>query len=74
MIITPGGLGTFPTAIFLVLSLYKIEPSTGEAFGWLMWGTTTFIILFFGLISLGLLFFINKKNNKDLIPVKAVLI
>ena len=74
MIITPGGLGTFPTAIFLVLSLYKIEPSTGEAFGWLMWGTTTFIILFFGLISLGLLFFINKKNNKDLIPVKAALI
>ena len=64
MIITPGGLGTFPTAIFLVLSLYKIDPSTGEAFGWLMWGTTTFIILFFGLLCLGLLFFLNKKNRE----------
>ena len=62
MIITPGGIGTFPTAIFLVLSLYKIDPSTGEAFGWLMWGTTTFIILFFGLLCLGLLFFINKNK------------
>ena len=65
MIITPGGLGTFPTAIFLVLSLYKIDPSTGEAFGWLMWGTTTFIILFFGLLCLGLLFFLNKNNRQD---------
>lgn len=64
MIITPGGLGTFPTAIFLVLSLYKIDPSTGEAFGWLMWGTTTFIILFFGFICVGVLFFINKKKGR----------
>lgn len=71
MIITPGGLGTFPTAIFLVLGLYKIDPSTGEAFGWLMWGTTTFIILIFGLISLGLLFFVNKKRADILIPKEA---
>ena len=49
-IITPGGIGTFPTAIFLVLSLYKIDQSTGEAFGWLMWGASTSIILFFGFI------------------------
>jgi hypothetical protein len=64
MIITPGGIGTFPTAIFLVLGLYDIEQTTGEAFGWLMWGTTTFIILFFGLLCLGLLYFINKNKTK----------
>ena len=63
MIITPGGIGTFPTAIFLVLTLYNIDQSTGEAFGWLMWGTTTSIILFFGLLFLCLLFFKNRKNN-----------
>lgn len=65
MIITPGGIGTFPTAIFLVLSLYKIDQSIGEAFGWLMWGTTTFIILFFGLLCLWLLFFINRKKQRN---------
>ena len=67
MIVTPGGIGTFPTAIFLVLSLYKIDQSTGEAFGWLMWGATTFIILFFGLLCLGLLHFINRKKQHIII-------
>ena len=62
MILTPGGIGTFPTAVFLVLSLYQIDQPTGEAFGWLMWGATTFIVLFFGLLSLALLFFINQKK------------
>jgi glycosyltransferase 2 family protein len=62
-IITPGGLGAFPTAIFLVLSLYNINQTTGEAFGWLMWGVTTFIILFFGLLFLGLLYFSNRKKQ-----------
>jgi uncharacterized protein (TIRG00374 family) len=72
MIITPGGIGTFPTAIFLVLSLYNIDQSTGEAFGWLMWGATTFIILFFGLLCLGLLFFINRKKQADDIINKSM--
>ena len=66
MIITPGGIGTFPTAVFLVLGLYNIDQSTGEAFGWIMWGATTFIILFFGLVSLILLFFINRKPQQNL--------
>jgi uncharacterized protein (TIRG00374 family) len=63
MIVTPGGIGTFPAAVFLVLNLYKIDHSTGEAFGWLMWGTTTFIILFFGLLCLGVLFFTHRKKQ-----------
>lgn len=73
MILTPGGIGTFPTAIFLVLGLYDIEQSTGEAFGWLMWGTTTFIILFFGLLCLGLLHFINKNKRKNEIAEEAII-
>lgn len=71
MIITPGGIGTFPTAIFLVLTLYNIDQPTGEAFGWLMWGATTFIILFFGLLSLGLLFFINRKKQQQDVAAKS---
>lgn len=69
MILTPGGIGTFPTAVFLVLGLYQIDQPTGEAFGWLMWGATTFIVLFFGLLSLALLFFVNqKKLQHDALP------
>ena len=71
MILTPGGIGTFPTAIFLVLSLYKIDQSIGEAFGWLMWGTTTFIILFFGLLCLALLLFINRKKQTDIVLTQS---
>lgn len=72
MIITPGGIGTFPTAVFLVLSLYNIDQSTGEAFGWIMWGATTFIILFFGLLSLVLLFFNNRKAHSAIIDKSMV--
>ena len=71
MIITPGGIGTFPTAVFLVLSLYNIDQSTGEAFGWIMWGATTFIILFFGSLSLAVLFFVNRKKQQTAVN-KAV--
>ena len=48
MIVTPGGLGTFPTAVYLVLELYQIEPVFGEAFGWLVWGMNTLIVLLVG--------------------------
>lgn len=63
MIVTPGGLGTFPTAVYLVLQLYKIDIAVGEAFGWLMWGVTTSIILVFGSVFLIILFFINKRKK-----------
>lgn len=66
MIITPNGLGTFPEAVLLVLALYNINESYGKAFGWLMWTTTSFITLFFGLIFLGLLFYLNKKKTVEI--------
>ncbi len=73
MIVTPGGIGTFPTAIYLVLELYKIEESIGEAFGWLMWGTTTFIVVFFGLLFLLLLHNINRNKTITEEPEKVPL-
>ncbi|MEI7470895.1 MAG: lysylphosphatidylglycerol synthase transmembrane domain-containing protein [Chitinophagaceae bacterium] len=63
MIVTPNGLGTFPEAVLLVLGLYNIADTYGQAFGWLMWGTTTFIILLFGTIFLFLLMYLNKKKE-----------
>ena len=68
MIVTPNGLGTFPEAVLLVLGLYNINKIDGNAFGWLMWGTTTFIILFFGLLFLIILFIINKQKKIESIP------
>ena len=63
MIVAPNGLGTFPQAVLLVLGLYNIDETYGKAFGWLMWATTTFIILFFGALCLILLIYINKKSK-----------
>jgi hypothetical protein len=59
----PGGLGAFPKAVAWVLILYSIETPIGEAFGFLMWGATTFITLFFGLTFSGLLYFVNKRKE-----------
>jgi uncharacterized protein (TIRG00374 family) len=63
MVLMPGGLGAFPKAVAWVLLLYSIEAPIGEAFGFLMWGATTFITLFFGLAFTGLLYFVNKKKQ-----------
>lgn len=61
MIVTPGGLGTFPTAVYLVLELYGIEPAFGEAFGWLVWGTNTAIVL---TVGGGLAIWLTYKHRK----------
>jgi len=62
MIIMPGGLGAFPKAVSWVLILYSVEEPIGEAFGFIMWGVTTFIVLFFGLLFTGLMIYFNKRG------------
>ena len=64
MIITPGGIGAFPTAIGGILVLYNVpkEPS-GLAFGWLMWGVSTLIVVIGGIISLLVLPYLNKNKH-----------
>lgn len=63
MIVTPGGIGSFPIFVKETLLLYLIPNSEGNAFGWLIWGVSTGIIIIAGLISLILLPYINKKKN-----------
>jgi hypothetical protein len=58
IIVAPGGIGAFPVAVQQVLLIYSID---NISFGWLMWGTTTAIIIIVGLISFGLLIYSNKK-------------
>lgn len=61
MIVAPGGIGAFPVAVQQVLLIYKID---NISFGWLMWGTTTGIIIVAGFISFGLLIYNNRKKHE----------
>ena len=62
MIVTPGGIGTFPLFVMKTLAIYGITNAQGKAFGWLIWGVSTGIVIVAGLISLLLLPYMNKKN------------
>ncbi|MEO7960416.1 MAG: lysylphosphatidylglycerol synthase transmembrane domain-containing protein [Ginsengibacter sp.] len=57
MIVSPGGIGAFPVAVQQVLMIYHID---NISFGWLMWGTTTGIVILAGLISFVLIVYSNK--------------
>lgn len=61
MIVSPGGIGAFPLAVQEVLLIYQVD---NISFGWLIWGLSTAIVIVGGLISLGLLFYKNKKVNE----------
>lgn len=65
MIITPGGIGTFPIFVMQVLLIYGVTKSTGQAFGWIMWGVSTALVVVTGFICLLLLPYFNKRK-KDL--------
>ena len=62
MIATPGGIGSFPIFVMETLLIYNITKPLGEAFGWLLWGVSTSIIIVAGLIALILLPLINKRK------------
>ena len=62
MIATPGGIGSFPIFVKETLLIYGIAATLGIAFGWLMWGIFTGIIIIFGLLALLLLPYMNKNK------------
>ncbi|MCM5530093.1 lysylphosphatidylglycerol synthase transmembrane domain-containing protein [Parasegetibacter sp. NRK P23] len=63
MIVTQGGIGAYQFLIQKVMVVYKLNEVEGLAFGWLLWGAQTFIILLAGLVCLGLLPYINRSNK-----------
>lgn len=65
MIITPGGLGTFPLSVAAVLSIYSISNQDGEALGWIMWGTATLLVIAEGLLSFIAIPIFNRKKNES---------
>ncbi len=63
MIITPGGIGSFPIFVMQTLLIYGINQNLGRAFGWLMWGVSTGLIVILGFVCLILIPFINKTAD-----------
>lgn len=63
MIATQGGIGAYQLAVQKTLMLYGITAVTGLAFGWVLWGAQTAIVLVAGVISLLILPFVNKKTT-----------
>jgi len=64
MIVTPGGIGAYPPAVQLALSmLYGIRSSFGLAFGWISWLAQTLIVIIFGLLALFILPLYNRDRN-----------
>ena len=63
-IATQGGIGSYPLAVQAVLSLYGIAGVVGYAFGWIVWGVQTLLVIVVGLLSLVLISVSNKANTK----------
>jgi glycosyltransferase 2 family protein len=64
MIVTPNGIGSFPIFVMETLIIYGIAAVQGKAYGWLIWGVSTLLIIVAGLIALVILPIINKSKNE----------
>ena len=64
MIATPGGIGSFPLFVMETLTIYSIAAPLGKAFGWLIWGVSTGIVIIAGVVCLLLIPYINRKRNE----------
>ncbi|MBC7867578.1 MAG: flippase-like domain-containing protein [Gloeobacteraceae cyanobacterium ES-bin-316] len=67
MIVTPGGIGSFPIFVMETLLIYSIASPLGKAFGWLIWGANTSIVIIAGLFALLLLPYFNKQKKEPVL-------
>lgn len=65
---TSGGIGAYPLAIYGAFFIFGIEKDPSVAFGWIMWGSQTLMIIIFGGLSLIYLPIYNRSKHvkKDL--------
>jgi glycosyltransferase 2 family protein len=61
---TQNGLGPYQFAVQQTMELYGVGPVPSMAFGWILWGAQTAILLVFGTISLALLPLINRNKHE----------
>lgn len=62
---TNGGIGSYPVAVFAAFSIFGIDENPSYAFGWIMWGSQTLMIIVFGGLSLLYLPIFNRKKSRD---------
>ncbi|WP_405575018.1 YbhN family protein [Winogradskyella sp. Asnod2-B02-A] len=60
---TNGGIGSFPEAIVIALTLFGMSEDPSRAFGWIMWSTQTLVIIVIGGLSLLYLPVYNRKKT-----------
>ncbi len=59
---TNSGFGSYPFLISKMLVFYSIAETAGNAFGWIIWTSQMFLVLFLGLLSFLLLPAFNRKK------------
>ena len=59
---TNGGIGVYPIAMGAVLLLFGVNQQAGEAFGWIIWGSQTLLVIIVGGFSLLFLPLYNQKK------------
>jgi glycosyltransferase 2 family protein len=64
MTLVQGGIGIYPLFISQVLVLYSVAKPIGYAYGWVAWTVQTSLVVVFGLLSLFLLNYLNRKRLK----------
>lgn len=62
MMFTNGGIGLYPIAVSQALAIYGVSKVSGDAFGWIMWISQTFVVVVFGAISFLLLPLLNRNR------------
>jgi uncharacterized protein (TIRG00374 family) len=58
-----GGLGAYPLAIMLILSIYGVTENVGYAFGWIVWSVQTLMIVVVGFISMLIMPLLNANSK-----------
>ena len=60
---TNGGTGAYPAAVFAAFSIFGIAKDPSFAFGWILWGSQTLMIIILGGLSLIYLPIYNRKKT-----------
>ncbi|MFM7510712.1 MAG: lysylphosphatidylglycerol synthase transmembrane domain-containing protein [Bacteroidota bacterium] len=65
MIISPGGIGIYAYLILQTMQAYGLDYTNALAFGWILWLVQTAVILCGGVLSFGVLPWINADKEKN---------
>ncbi|PHQ29734.1 lysylphosphatidylglycerol synthase transmembrane domain-containing protein [Leeuwenhoekiella nanhaiensis] len=60
--VTNGGIGVYPIAIGALFVFFGFTKQGGEAFGWIIWGSQTLLVIVFGALSFLLLPLLNRNR------------